>query len=265
MRRRRKSRLSAKDKQGIQVFIALAVIVAVLLIVFVFFKSTVKSYDEASLCPDTIDRHTLILVDKSNAPTLSQSTQIAEIIEDVKKQLQTYEKLSIFILGEGRGNVQSIFSKCNPGTGEQANSLYQNPVLVQKKFDEKFGQQFDYVQDVIKHQGEADSSYIMEAIQIIANQRDFGRNVAQRHLIIISDMEQNSPWFSQYRDNSDFAAFASTEAGKSLLSDLGGVDINFYYIVRDGKFISKKKSHIQFWVDFFSMQGANSVTFRKII
>lgn len=256
--------LSGKDRIGLKIILACVIVLAVLLGLFFFVKGNVVPYNEASLCPETIQRHTILLIDKSDAPTRSQSWQIGAIIEALKNDLQPLEKFTITSLSERQGDIDTLFSKCNPGTGKQANALYQNPVMIQKKFDEKFGLQLREVEESIKHHGEAKNSYILEALQVIANMIDFDSNVMQKRLIIISDMMQHSGWLSHYHALPDYNEFIQTTAGKGLQADMTDVMVKIYYIVRRPVEPSWQNRHILFWKDYFQQQQVSSVTVRKI-
>jgi len=92
----------------------------------------------------------------------------------------------------------------------------------------------------------------MENIQRIAVERFTGRATEDvpKSLVVISDMLQNGPDYSQYGGDLSFGRFKTSRAYKKVQTDLHGADVLIYYIQRQtGKPINSA-DHIRFWADW---------------
>jgi hypothetical protein len=96
------------------------------------------------------------------------------------------------------------------------------------------------------------TSPIMETIQQIAVERFTGRaaEAVPKSLVLISDMLQHGPDYSQYNGDLSFGRFKTSRAYKKVQTDLHGADVLIYYIQRKtGKPINSA-DHIKFWADW---------------
>ena len=99
-------------------------------------------YDPETFCRDEISAHTIVVLDKTDSLSSNQQKFVLDYINNEKAGLRTFEKFSIFEFTENTyTNPDPVFSKCNPGTGKDANHLYQNPQKIQMRFDEFFSKQ----------------------------------------------------------------------------------------------------------------------------
>ena len=254
--------LSEKDKLGAKIILFGAGIIIIMIILFLILKAGKVVTDNITLCPKEPPSHFVILVDKSDPPNDSQLRQIKQRIGEVKDNLGFLDRLSIVTMGAS-GHANEIFSKCNPGRGEQANQFYENPTMVQNNFDKNFGSAFNNALEAAISEGKANASYIMESIQNIITNINFNSNISKRKLIIFSDMLQHSKKYSQYKQISTYKRFLETKYGQSLLTDMNDVEIVVYLIMRRDRRININ-SLVEFWITYFEEQGATPVTFSKL-
>ena len=138
-------------------------------------------------------------LDKTDLLSISQQRFVLNYINKKKDKLRRFEKFSIFSLTENTYvNPEPIFSKCNPGTGKNSNKLYQNPKKIQMKFDRFFSRPLKENMKSVLSDGVGSQSPIFEMIRELSFRDDFGEDVKQRTLIIISDMMHHTPQYSQY-------------------------------------------------------------------
>jgi len=179
-----------------------SIIIAVCAVVFcglavaaVFLK---ESYDPETFCPDEILAHTVILLDLTDSLNKDQQKFVLGYINREKDQLRDFEKLSIFTLTEDSYIVpEAVFSKCSPGTGDNANELYQNPKKIRLKFDRFFSAPLEGVLGNIFTNTVDDRSPIFEMIREISLKESFQQDIPERTLIIISDLMHNTSNYSQ--------------------------------------------------------------------
>ncbi len=228
--------------------------------------SGTKSYDPETLCLESkFDSHTVILIDKTNNFNDSQKNTVRNFIKKLRNDLETNEKLSIFILTPN-SYIAPIpkFSKCKPALGKEANILYQNPIKIQKKFDDFFENPLDNILSDILKDKESDFSPILEMIQAISLRDDFSNNLYKRKLIIISDMLQHMSKYTHYTNNqsyNDFNKFKKRDYYNDISASLDNVTVSILYILRDDYSHNyQNKQLIFFWEHYFKDMGASLKT-----
>jgi hypothetical protein len=92
----------------------------------------------------------------------------------------------------------------------------------------------------------------MGTIQRIAVDRFTGRNAETipKSLVVISDMLEHEPDYSQYSGDLSYARFKASRAYKKVQTDLHGADVLIYYIQRQTGRPINSADHIQFWADW---------------
>ena len=256
----------AKDKRG-KIIIALSCIgLAILVSVPLIIKLNEIPYDEDTLCPlDRAYGHTVIMIDKTDPLTTIQEDALRNIIDRVKTEMALYEKLSIYVLDDQNYSFpQPRFALCNPGKGEDASPIYQNPRLIQRRFEELFGSKVDAALDGIQLGDTRPHSPIMEMLRAIGSLNDFSNAYAPRRLIIFSDMLQHMPDYSHHSGIPDFEEFKKTEYAAFQRVDLSGVDINLIYLVREKTAKRQTNRHGFFWEQYFTWLGATLQEIRPI-
>jgi hypothetical protein len=159
--------------------------------------------DPATLCPTnrTLSGHTLVIVDRTDRWNPAVGEALTELIEQAQKQTQRFEKFSIVALGADQ-SPQPLFSVCNPGEPNILTDLYRGRRYTEQDFDQKFVGAADSVISRLRAPAEARTSPIVEYVHRWLGRDDFNENVPHRHLVLISDMRQNSNLLSFYADPS---------------------------------------------------------------
>lgn len=234
------------------------------------------AYDPATLCPtDRSYGRTIVIVDKTDPFTDSQSAFLRTEIERIRDDMDEYEKLTIYVLNQSNFSTpKPVFELCKPGTGEDANALYQNPQKIRQRFENRFGRPLEELLADLTKGDVADRSPIMEMIRNVSYRGDFDMGESneekgksedrgvKRQLVIISDMLQHMPEFSQYQAPVTFEAFAKTEYFRHIRATLPGVVVHLIYLLRHGREKIQTASHLIFWEKFFRNAGAELVDVR---
>ena len=249
---------SKKDKHGIFIIVGSVLGLALLALIPVILSITETPFDEETLCPMEQDYgHTIILVDKTDPLTLTQAELVRRLVDRVKTDMSIFEKLSIFVLDDLNYSFpEPRFALCNPGSGENASPLYQNSRLMERRFEEKFGEPLDKALDGIKLGDTRPNSPIMEMIASVGSLEDFHPSKEIRRLIIFSDMLQHMPEYSHYRGKPDYKSFKDTDYARRLLVDLQGVQVRIIYLVRMSAIQRQTNRHGLFWEKYFDRLGA---------
>ena len=253
-----------KDKQDREAVIIIAVVVAIVVSIFGFNihqAGEAKRYDDRMCRTDRpLEGITAILIDKSDPMTDAEVTALQRRIRQISDKLRRNELLAIYILdGDNANNVAERFCLCNPGQGSSANVFFQNPAFIQQKYDTSFGAPLVKALSVLKSAQSTAVSPIIEAVRALADIDEFHKTPKHRSIVLISDMLQNTPLYSQYSNKITYDAFAKSEYGQKMLPSLKDVTVDIEYVSQTKYKDAQTPEHQQFWKDFFGAAGAKEV------
>jgi hypothetical protein len=146
--------------------------------------------------------------------------------------------------------IRAAASKCNPGNGTGVSDLTNNPTLMRMRWLESFNTPAEQAVGSSLMAAKSRNSPIMAAIQVVALDEfsaDAVRNIPKA-LIIISDMLELTPYYSQYPSQGDlsFERFRRSPAYQKFRTDLHGARVTIDYVERPQVKIDTVK-HVQFW------------------
>lgn len=247
----------------VAVLAGLAAVVVVIMIIVAMRPQV----DPESFCPISGEyRRTAILIDATDSLSDSQEKAVREEIDDLKQDLAAYEWIGVFVLNDDNLVLPvPEVAKCNPGS--DPNPIYENPEQVRRRFERDFQRPLDdAIAQLVETTEPGATSPILEMIRAVA----FDGNYVitqDRRLIIVSDMLQNVPQYSHYRDGSDFNAWRDTDYARDLLQvSLLGVDVELLYLRRVNGNVRhlQNRGHIRFWEEYFNAVGAAVRTVKPI-
>lgn len=190
--------------------------------------------DPETLCPTSrpLAGHTVVIVDRTDRWTQGMSTALRELIENAQRNTQKYQKFSIVSL-DAEQSTHPLFSVCNPGAPTFWSDLYQGRRYSVHDFDQRFVGAGDHVVEEVSQPSEAPTSPIVEYIHRWLGSDDFNASIPARHLILISDMRQNTQLYSLYRepDGQGFARLVQQQFGAGAQNL--GLDVYFIAHGRD--------------------------------
>lgn len=269
-RKRRRNRKSKQKKQAILNFVLAGL--AIVLISFAMFAIRPAPYDERTLCglTDEMPPHTAIIIDKTDEYSAAQADFIADAIRRTRGRLEVGERLSLFELdAQGQFDPRGEFSLCNPGRGDQVNSLFRNPKMIEERYAALFEAPMETVLADLVVPKEAPASPIVEAVARLAQTENFSDRAPRRSIVLISDMLQNSDLFTAYGGRGampsnvalaeDVADRITGRFGRSL----DGVSLEIRLIPRDN-FVDLQRGALKdYWNDLFADLGI-TVTWRDL-
>jgi hypothetical protein len=236
------------------IFLALAALG--ILALFYFSVTPKPKLDSASLCPVTgPEGITVVLIDTSDDLPEPAQRQVLGLLEDQISELPEYHKLDIRVLDIAGSRSRSLFSKCNPGDGAGLSEWTDNPRLARMRWIENFRQP---AKDAVKSSlssAKAKNSPIMGAIQDIAIDQ-FSSSAAQKvekKLIVISDMLEFTPLYSQYPAAGDlsYQRFKRSPAYLKFRTDLHDAHVKIEYVQQTQVTIDTVR-HIEFWKEWIT-------------
>lgn len=155
--------------------------------------------DPETLCPTSrpITAHTLVMVDRTDRWNPAVGEALHELVREAQRDTAQYGKFSIVSL-DAELSTRPIFSVCNPGEPNFFTDLYRGRRYTERDFAERFIGAADGVVEAVRAPAQAPTSPIVEYVHRWLGRDDFNANVANRRLILISDMRQNSDALSVY-------------------------------------------------------------------
>lgn len=197
--------MTKKDKQGVLIIIGVCAALVSVFILSYRLKASMDNFDHETLCRNDREYSSLkLLIDKTDPWTGHGRVRLAALIRRIKDRLAENERFSIYVLDEtGTYTPAPVFDMCNPGRGEQANNFYENPRMVQQKYEDQFAAPLDRILDELLVPGVASQSPILETMTGLKSST--GR---RERLVIVSDMMQNSDILSLYRQDERIASGA---------------------------------------------------------
>jgi hypothetical protein len=224
--------------------------------------------DAKTLCPTKRPPSEImvILLDVSDRFSAPQRLQLENQLARLRDSIPRFGLVEVYTVGHRRWRLTTPYDRlCNPGTGAELNQMYQNPQLARKKWD---GFAAKLKEDIDKQMAARPmkTSPIFEAIQSTAL-RTFGKPVYDglpKRLVIVSDLMQHVPrGLSMYQGVPPFDEFKKTDYFARVRSDLKGVSVLVYYLVRpDVK--QQDRKHLDFWDEYLEFQGAKLEPMEKV-
>ena len=209
--------------------------------------------DRSSLCPvDGPHSVTVVLLDSTDAIPDIAKREVKTALVDLAQAMPAYELLEIRLLDPKLAGGHLIFAKCNPGDGSDLSEYTANPRLAKERWLDGFRQPLDQALDSGFRPAPGKRSPIMATIQRIAVERFTGRNVEDvpKSLVVISDMLEHEPDYSQYTGDLSYARFKASRAYKKVQTDLHGAEVQIYYIQRAAGRPINSVDHIRFWTEW---------------
>jgi hypothetical protein len=212
--------------------------------------------DPQTLCPVDGPRGiTVVLVDTSDDLPETTKREVLGELDDLITTLPPYHKLDIRVLDIAGLKSRSLFSKCNPGDGTGLSEWTDNPRLARMRWLENFRQPAKLAVKNSLASAKAKSSPIMGAIQDIAIDQ-FSSAAAQKvekKLIVISDMLEFTPLYSQYPRAGDlsYERFKRSPAYLKFRTDLHDAHVKIEYVQQTEVTIDSVR-HIEFWRDWIT-------------
>jgi hypothetical protein len=209
--------------------------------------------DRASLCPVDGPRSiTVVLLDSTDDIPDIGKHEIRTVLTDMAEAVPVYGLLELRLLDPKLPGGRQIFAKCNPGDGADLSEYTANPRLAKKRWIEGFRAPLENALESGFQPLPGKTSPIIETVQRIAVDRFTGRGAqeAPKSLVLVSDMLENAPDYSQYAGDLSYGRFKSSRAYKRLQTDLHGAEVTIYYIQRTSAKPFNSADHIRFWVDW---------------
>jgi len=254
---------SSPSTTKIVVLVAILVILVVAgVALYLKSKTELVRTDPKTLCPTNrpLSEVIVLLLDMSDEFSEPQRLKIENEFDRLKDSMDRFGLIEAYAVDRLQQRVTSpVVQLCKPLTEADIahmNEIYQNPDLARKKWGGFVRQLHEELQRLMATPQSATSA-IFEAVQATAL-RTFNRpeyDGLPKRLIIVSDLLQNVPKYSQYNGVQPFKDFKRSPYYSEVHADLKGVSITVLYLVRPHA-PQKWPDHYRFWEEYFHDQGA---------
>lgn len=204
-------------------------------------------------CPSTGPASiTVILIDTSDELPDPSKQELTKYILDIGNTLPIGSYVELRLLDPKVKGGKVEFAGCNPGDGSNLNEITGNPRLAQKRWKEKFQDPLIQSIEVALRPIPAQISPIFATLQAIAIDRFTGMKNERlpKSLVIISDLIEHTPEYSQYHGDLTYDRFKKSTLYKKVKTDLHGAVVRIFYVQRKTSSPIDSGAHIRFWFDW---------------
>jgi hypothetical protein len=220
--------------------------------------------DPVTGCPVAGARgHTLVLLDLTDALTPDQQTHVQERLTRIESEIPRDELLSVWVLGStSEGALQRVFCRCSPG--RQVSWWSDNPRFAGVRDDSLMSRPLAIAVERLSMGREAHRSGIAAAIAEVTGLAEFESCAGPRHLIVVSDLRENSTEWSIYRGDARNTTLKSAFKPAVLHATLRGIPVDMVVIGRAGRPDQEGLLLRDLWKSYLMAAGASSVTFTRL-
>lgn len=206
-----------------------------------------------------------ILVDPSDTLTTVQVSATPRILDIIEREVPELTEIRVYAVGRaGRRDTAAAIRLCKPTHPDSVSSFTGNPTIVAREYDDDFVVPLRETLSSLLNVESDTISPIMEAIQAAAVNAFQPRAAPiPRHLLIVSDLIQNSADLSFYTDPIDFGPLSRSPDYGTLRVDLSGVSVTAFLLARRGQGGRIQAGGLRrFWEDYFIDQGVEDPSAR---
>ena len=259
-------------KQAVQLLTAVGIVVLLVFGAFAYKKVTRPNvgkdnclYEDKALIRKESSEQTIVVVDQSEALSVSHKRQVKDILLDYfadEGQLPIRASVVFYAFGKndfspaGAGQtLQPVVQLCRPPT--TGNEVFENKRKLERTFRDQFVIPLYETLDRSLDVSLGERSPILEMLQYISRTQDIKESSfksKKKTLILVSDLLQHSSVISHYKG----AAYQDFLKSASMLkSDLRGWSVRILYLQRYGKDQALQNRQLdEFWMRYFQDAGA---------
>lgn len=218
--------------------------------------------DAETLCRTDapIAAHTLVLVDATDRLEPRHRRKLRAVMAQERARLAQYDRLTVMRINVRRPQEPTIlFSRCLPRPPEQTNPLFENARVTHERWEEAFAGALDDALRSAQSSGPARASPIVAGLRAAAADPDFGAEIANRRLVLVSDLLEHDPeGFSLYAAGADYASWLALPGSEA--PDLSRVALRIIPLDRPDQAARQAYAQERFWTAFFDATDADSLT-----
>ena len=261
-RRKRRNRGGRRRSGNWRWWLLLTLAILVICIGAYFLFDLRKSLElDDDLCPMNEPATAILfaLFDLSDPINVSQAARLRTEFYRQVDSLNPGTKISVGVVTSELDELGPRFIKCKPLKGKEANRIYQNPSLVEERFQNEFRQPLDGIIEKLMNAEEQETSPIIESMHaLVAETRGSRDPGISKSLMLVSDLLQNSSHHSFFRGE-HWESFLESGNASKVSSALEDFDVTIIRI--PGRRAAKSDPRLvdDFWVRYLEAQGIRSL------
>ena len=256
----RARRSARQQRKGLALVAVAAMAIAAVIGTRAWLARSRPPLDPDSLCPlGGPEGLTVVIVDRTESLTAVQAAALRHRLEAVKNALPSRQAIEVYAIAPmGRSLLQPNGARvCSPT--QTVSAWTANPKRAHDLWKRRFSDPLEDLFQSLLTPHEEPTSPILETLQSVSvTAFETVEQSTPRRLVVASDMLQNTPELSQYRDQPTFKEFRKTPYYLRTRATLTGVDVTLLYIRRENGLQGEK--HIEFWQNYFADSGATLST-----
>ncbi|WGM39523.1 hypothetical protein [Caulobacter sp. NIBR1757] len=200
--------------------------------------------------------HTIVLIDETDRLPPNELKFVRDLVMTEYRWLPLGGRLTVrnIVADTDAGEDITI---CRIADSSSSGGLVDNDRTIRERFDKIAGSRLQALFEELAAAPVQETSPIMETIAGMVDRSDFGANVPQRRLTVVSDFAQHSDLFSMY--SSRWSRALPNAVAEELGRDLTGVDVRLQYVRRRSLAALQGAEHRAFWKGYIDEQSAKSV------
>jgi hypothetical protein len=215
-----------------------------------------------TLARETTD--TALLLDATDPWTAGHIQALTQRAGELKVELRLGDAVSVFALRDDHRAAGSLWSRTCPRRGCDVNPLFEGADFAEEEFLPGFAAPFDSaLLAVTATAHHSRISAIAQAVRQLACFSSFSHSSGRKRLIIFSDLIQNTPEFSLYRQH-DLVKSDGRPLFADWKAELQGVDVEVFVLLRDRDAGVQGFLLIDQWRRLLLACHAHSVTFTEV-
>lgn len=203
--------------------------------------------DAVTLCPveGGARSTTVVLLDATDPWPDVVNERVVEEVTTLVGQVPEYGLLELRSLDPALAGGRVLFSKCNPGDGSNLSEITANPRLAHQQWQVQFIAPVKAALAAARTQPQAQTSPIIATVQRLGI--NAFRDGRPGTLVLVSDMIEHTPEYSQYRKGRfPYDEYQRSAAFRRQRTDLHGALVTILYIER----LRNSPDHLEFWVNW---------------
>jgi hypothetical protein len=198
--------------------------------------------------------HTVMLVDETDKLSRSELSYAKSLIMNEYYWLPVGGRLTVRNIVADPDVAEDIVI-CRMDDGSTSLGITSNPRKIRRDFQRIAGTRLEELFTDLRTAPVQKFSPILEYIAGVFDRPDFGTNIRQRRIVILSDMAQHSRVLDQY------ARVRKRSLNQLLIAEyhrnMRGVEIRIQYVIRPELSRIQGEAHRQFWIQYLQNMGAS--------
>jgi len=206
----------------------------------------------------------VVLIDVSDSIPSPVQAEVREWFRQfVEADIVDGTRVTLWTLGGDKsGTLQRRFCRCRPA--RHINALIGNPSMAAALSDSIFDQPFAAALAAVPKVRGAETTPLLESLREVCRQPEFARTGVARRVVVVSDLEQNTPRLSFYHTRPNFAAVRAAGVLTPLWADLRTAQVDVLYIPRGRAALDLDGGLEDFFRAYSNACGAAAVRIRRV-